>query len=163
MIDLGLNQYKIKEIKYEIKEGKTVIFKFNNYNLEDVEVIEEKNEKSCTDEKLDDFKKMLNADAPSTDRQMINEYLSVEEKRQKKQSELIDYDKCKNLIDKTKDIPYKAIEKIGSMNIFPKDKGGNDVEFYPEPDPYVVNDERELPRQKKPGKLNTDVDTEKEN
>ena len=127
MIDLGLNQYKIKEIKYEIKEGKTVIFKFNNYNLEDVEVIEEKNEKSCTDEKLDDFKKMLNADAPSTDRQMINEYLSVEEKRQKKQSELIDYDKCKNLIDKTKDIPYKAIKKIGLMNIFTKDKRGNDV------------------------------------
>ena len=41
MIDLGLNQNKIKEIKYEIKEGKTVIFKLDNSNLEDVEIIEE--------------------------------------------------------------------------------------------------------------------------
>ena len=40
MIDLGLNQYKIKEIKYEVKEGKTVIFKLNNFNLEDVEIVE---------------------------------------------------------------------------------------------------------------------------
>lgn len=40
MIDLGLNQYKIKEIKYEVKEGKTVIFKLRNFNLEDVEVEE---------------------------------------------------------------------------------------------------------------------------
>ena len=38
MIDLGLNQYKIKEIKYEVKEGKTVIFKLNNFNLEDVTI-----------------------------------------------------------------------------------------------------------------------------
>lgn len=163
MIDLGLNQYKIKEIKYEIKEGKTVIFKFNNYNLEDVEVIEEKNEKEHANEKLANFKKLVTADGETINRQIINEHLDNEEKRQKRQADLINYDKCKNLIDKTKDIPYKAIEKIGSMNIFHKDKGGNDVEFYPEPDPYVVNDERELPKQKKPGKLNTDVDTEKEN
>jgi len=39
MIDLGLNQYKIKEIKYEVKEGKTVIFKFRNFNLEDVDIV----------------------------------------------------------------------------------------------------------------------------
>ena len=41
MIDLGLNQYKVKEIRYEVKEGKTVIFKLNNFNLEDVEIEEE--------------------------------------------------------------------------------------------------------------------------
>lgn len=41
MIDLGLNQYKVKEIRYEVKEGKTVIFKLNNFNLEDVEIKEE--------------------------------------------------------------------------------------------------------------------------
>lgn len=40
MIDLGLNQYKVKEIRYEVKEGKTVIFKLNNFNLEDVEIEE---------------------------------------------------------------------------------------------------------------------------
>lgn len=39
MIDLGLNQNKIKEIKYEVKEGKTVIFKLNNLVLEDVEIV----------------------------------------------------------------------------------------------------------------------------
>ncbi len=39
MIDLGLNQNKIKEIKYEVKEGKTVIFKLNNLALEDVEIV----------------------------------------------------------------------------------------------------------------------------
>ena len=43
MIDLGLNQYKIKEIKYEVKEGKTVIFKLNNFYLEDVDIIDESN------------------------------------------------------------------------------------------------------------------------
>jgi hypothetical protein len=43
MIDLGLNQYKIKEIKYEVKEGKTVIFKLCDFNLEDVDIIDESN------------------------------------------------------------------------------------------------------------------------
>lgn len=38
MIDLGLNQNNIKEIKYEVKEGKTVIFKLRNFNLEDVTI-----------------------------------------------------------------------------------------------------------------------------
>ena len=47
MIDLGLNQNKIKEIKYELKEGKTVIFKLDNFNLEDVEIVEK--EKTCYD------------------------------------------------------------------------------------------------------------------
>ena len=48
MIDLGLNQYNVKEIRYEVKEGKTVIFKLHNFNLEDVEIIEEpKQEKPC--------------------------------------------------------------------------------------------------------------------
>ena len=46
MIDLGLNQYKIKEIKYEVKEGKTVVFKLNNFNLEDV-VIETNDSEEC--------------------------------------------------------------------------------------------------------------------
>ena len=40
MIDLGLNQYKIKEIKYEVKENKIVTFKLHNFNLEDVTIEE---------------------------------------------------------------------------------------------------------------------------
>lgn len=57
MIDLGLNQYRITEIKYEVKEGKTVIFKLYNFNLEDVEIVDENkkeevvNKKNVTDEK----------------------------------------------------------------------------------------------------------------
>ena len=39
MMELGLNQSKIKEIKYEVKKGKTVVFKLNDSGLEDVEII----------------------------------------------------------------------------------------------------------------------------
>lgn len=38
-MELGLSQSKIKEIKYEIKKGKTVVFKLNDSDLEDVEII----------------------------------------------------------------------------------------------------------------------------
>lgn len=131
MIDLGLNQYKIKEIKYEVKEGKTIIFKLRNFNLEDVEIEEEKNccDKSCTCNKSSEKKKY--------------------------EIDSLPLNKSKNLIDKIKDIPYTAIEKIGTLNIYPKvengkvKKGENTIEFYPEPDPYVVNDEREMPKQKR--------------
>ena len=43
MIELPINQYNIAEIKYNLNEKKTVIFKFNNFMLKDVE-IEEKEE-----------------------------------------------------------------------------------------------------------------------
>ena len=56
MIDLGLNQYKITEIKYELKEGKTVIFKLRDFNLEDVEIIEEE-VKEETKESRSEFEK----------------------------------------------------------------------------------------------------------
>lgn len=70
MIDLGLNQYKVKEIRYEVKEGKTVIFKLNNFNLEDVEIEEtpineekaetsEEFEKRKTREMIDASKKLF--------------------------------------------------------------------------------------------------------
>lgn len=55
MIDLGLNQYKIEEIKYKVNEGKTVIFKLDNSNLVDVEVIEEE-EKQETKKQFEDRK-----------------------------------------------------------------------------------------------------------
>lgn len=61
MIDLGLNQYKIKEIKYEVKEGKTVIFKLRNFNLEDIEIIEnEINNKEATVEEEKEESKEFN-------------------------------------------------------------------------------------------------------
>ena len=53
MIDLGLNQYKITEIKYELKEGKIVIFKLHNFNLEDVEIIEEEVKEEAKESRSD--------------------------------------------------------------------------------------------------------------
>lgn len=50
MIDLGLNQYKIKEIKYEVKENKIVTFKLHNFNLEDVTIEEIAKEETPTEE-----------------------------------------------------------------------------------------------------------------
>ncbi len=39
-MDLGLNQCKIKEIKYEVKNGKIAIFKFENCNIADIDIVE---------------------------------------------------------------------------------------------------------------------------
>lgn len=50
MIDLGLNQSKIREIKYEVEEGKIIVFKLNNSVLEDVEIIEEEIKEETTQE-----------------------------------------------------------------------------------------------------------------
>ena len=41
MIDLRLNESQVQEIKYEIKGNKTVVFKLQNSELIDVEIIEE--------------------------------------------------------------------------------------------------------------------------
>lgn len=46
-MELGLNQSKIKEIKYEVKKGKTVVFKLNDLDLEDIEII-------CTEESAEE-------------------------------------------------------------------------------------------------------------
>ena len=52
MIDLGLDQSKIREIKYEVEEGKIIVFKLNNSVLEDVEIIEEEINEETTQEEL---------------------------------------------------------------------------------------------------------------
>jgi len=67
MIDLGLNQNKIKEIKYEVKEGKTVIFKLQNSNLEDVEIVI-KSPYSCMtdDEKQEYIEKLRRTETAKT-------------------------------------------------------------------------------------------------
>ena len=84
MIDLGLNQYKIKEIKYEVKEGKTVIFKFNNFNLEDVEIV------------LDDVEVVEETKEENTkiEEDIVDKTLTEEEKCEKceKPKELHDYE-----------------------------------------------------------------------
>ena len=51
MIDLNLDQNKIQEIRYTLKDGKSAIFKLCDSVLEDVEIIKGEKEccnKSCT-------------------------------------------------------------------------------------------------------------------
>ena len=81
MIDLGLNQYKVKEIKYEVKEGKTVIFKLNNFNLEDVEIEETPINEEKT-ETLEEFEKRKTREMIDTSKNLFN---FTKEKRGQKQ------------------------------------------------------------------------------
>ena len=96
MVDLGLNQYKIKEIKYEVKEGKTVVFKLHNFNLEDVEIINEEAKEDTkesrsefenrkTREMIDVAKTSLNFSALGKEKKEVakpikNEYLEKSKK-----------------------------------------------------------------------------------
>ena len=77
MIDLGLNQNKIKEIKYEVKEGKTVIFKLNDFALEDVEIVKKSpydDYSSMTDdEKKEYIEKLKRTETAKTEESAENE------------------------------------------------------------------------------------------
>ncbi len=148
MIDLGLNQYKIKEIKYEVKEGKTVIFKLNNFNLEDVEIVEKERvccDKSCT---CHTTKTVYDGNVEdktyATDRQIIDEHIEAENKKIKSRFDALALDKSKELINKIKDVPYKVMEKVGTLYTF--DDGA--AQYETEEDPYIANDERERKKQK---------------
>ena len=162
MIDLGLNQYKIQEIKYEVKEGKTVIFKLHNFNLEDVEIVETAEQaKKHVDEEPDyhpfstaeDYKKpvgkmkveeLKEAIKRKCDKQ-IDEHEAVKEKNVNdnfNKFSKVDVERCKELINALDGIPYKVMEKIGEL----RTNGNGEGLFVTEPDPYVVNDERELPK-----------------
>ncbi len=149
MIDLGLNQYKIKEIKYEVKEGKTVIFKFNNFNLEDVEIIEKERvccDKSCACHTTKTVYDGNVADKIcATDKQIIDEHVETDNKKIKSRFDDLALDKSKELINKIKDVPYKVMEKVGTLYTF--DDGA--AQYETEEDPYVTNDERETKKQKK--------------
>lgn len=99
MIDLGLNQYKIQEIKYEVKEGKTVIFKLHNFNLEDVEIIEKARtafdgnliDKQYADNELDGLDSEIedNSEAKSDEKEEFNLKKFMSETKAK---ELHDYE-----------------------------------------------------------------------
>ena len=147
MIDLGLNQYKIKEIKYEVKEGKTVIFKLNNFNLEDVEIVEKERvccDKSCTCHTTKTVYDGNVADKTyATDRQIIDEHIEAENNKIKSRFDALALDKSKELMNKIKDVPYKVMEKVGTLYTF--DDGAAQYEI--EEDPYVTNDERETKKQ----------------
>lgn len=76
MIDLGLNQYKIKEIKYEVKEGKTVIFKLNNFNLEDVTI--ETNDKKIEQSEEPDYHPFSEAEDYKSDDKKQDDVFSLD-------------------------------------------------------------------------------------
>ena len=167
MIDLGLNQYKIQEIKYEVKEGKTVIFKLHNFNLEDVEIVETAEQaKKHVDEEPDyhpfstaeDYKKPVGEMKVEELKEAIKRKCDKQYEKEKKISDnfnklsKVDVERCKELINALDGIPYKIMEKIGEL----RTNGNGEGLFVSEPDPYVVNDERELPKQKKPSALTED-------
>lgn len=90
MIDLGLNQYKVKEIRYEVKEGKTVIFKLNNFNLEDVEIEETTINEEKT-ETLEEFEKRKTREMIDTSKNLFNFTKEKREKKQEFKEELKDF------------------------------------------------------------------------
>ena len=116
MIDLGLNQYKITEIKYELKEGKTVIFKLNNFNLEDVEIInentiEDKKELIVNEEKVVDEKKdfNLNEIMESTRPKQLHDYEPVScLKNEKGMQETLEASRHKQWKEDVKNNPKKC-------------------------------------------------------
>jgi hypothetical protein len=90
MIDLGLNQYKVKEIRYEVKEGKTVIFKLNNFNLEDVEIEETPINEEKT-ETLEEFEKRKTREMIDTSKNLFNFTKEKIEQKQEFKEELKDF------------------------------------------------------------------------
>jgi hypothetical protein len=90
MIDLGLNQYKVKEIRYEVKEGKTVIFKLNNFNLEDVEIDETPINEEKT-ETLEEFEKRKTREMIDTSKNLFNFTKEKIEQKQEFKEELKDF------------------------------------------------------------------------
>ena len=104
MVDLGLNQYKIEEIKYRVKENKIVTFKLRNFNIEDVTVEEVDAPKEAIEEpdyhpfsSIEDYKKPVGEmDVKELGKSIIN-YLKEEIPPQgehpysRKKKELHDY------------------------------------------------------------------------
>lgn len=164
MVDLGLNQYKIEEIKYRVKENKIVTFKLHNFNLADVTVEEVDAPKEAIEEpdyhpfstaedykkpvgemKVEELTKAVKNKQYKIDKTIIDEHNAVEEKKISdnfNKLSKVDVERCKELINALDGIPYKIIEKIGEL----RTNGNGEGMFITEPDPYVVNDERELPK-----------------
>ena len=84
MIDLGLNQSKIREIKYEVEKGKIIVFKLSNSVLEDVKIIEEEiKEETAQEEPVEEQKEEekkefnLNEIMLTTKPKQLNDYEPV--------------------------------------------------------------------------------------
>ena len=108
MIDLGLNQYKITEIKYELKEGKTVIFKLRDFNLEDVEIVEEE-VKEETKESRSEFEKRKTREMIDVAKTSLNFSALGKEKKEAA------CDSMKGLLKEAKPIKNEYLEKSKKM------------------------------------------------
>jgi hypothetical protein len=114
MIDLGLNQYKVKEIKYEVKEGKTVIFKLNNFNLEDVEIEETPINEEKT-ETLEEFEKRKTREMIDTSKNLFNFAKEKRDKKQEFKEELKDFLSQNYDISKRETISQRAKKLIDDV------------------------------------------------
>ena len=108
MIDLGLNQYKITEIKYELKEGKTVIFKLRDFNLEDVEIIEEE-VKEETKESRSEFEKRKTREMIDVAKTSLNFSALGKEKKEAAR------DSMKGFLKEARPIKNEYLEKSKKM------------------------------------------------
>jgi len=108
MIDLGLNQNKIKEIKYEIKEGKSVIFKLNDFELEDVEIINEE-AKEETKESRSEFEKRKTREMIDVAKTSLNFSALGKEKKEAAR------DSIKDVLKVAKPIKNEYLEKSKKM------------------------------------------------
>lgn len=163
MIDLGLNQYKVKEVKYELNERKSVIFKLCNCQLEDVEIVETIKEPigKMSAEELAEAVERRKCKKCSCDKQyeidktIVDEHVAVEEKKINdnfNKLSKVNAARCKELMTALDGVPYKIMEKIGELRTNNSGEGF----FVTEPDPYVINDDREMPKQKKMSALTED-------
>jgi hypothetical protein len=114
MIDLGLNQYKVKEIRYEVKEGKTVIFKLHNFNLEDVEIEETPINEEKT-ETAEEFEKRKTREMIDTSKNLFNFTKEKREQKQEFKEELRDFLSQDYDINKRETISQRAKRLIDDV------------------------------------------------
>ena len=127
MIDLGLDQSKIREIKYEVEEGKIIVFKLNNSVLEDVEIIEEEiNEETTQEEQVEEQKEEkkkefnLNEIMLTTKSKQLNDYEPVScLKNEKGMQETLEASRHKQWKEDVRNNPSK-LSKTGNA-LFPDD------------------------------------------
>lgn len=159
MIDLKIAENKVKEFKYHLRPGKTAIIKLFGGILDDIDIVEEPIEEpdyhpfSSADDykkpvgemKVEELTKAVKNKQYKIDKTIIDEHNAVEEKKISdnfNKLSKVDVERCKELINALDGIPYKVIEKIGEL----RTNGNGEGMFITEPDTYVVNDERELPK-----------------
>ena len=127
MIDLRLNESQVQEIKYEIKGSKTVVFKLQNSELIDVEIIEEsvrpetkkEFEDRKTREMIDASKNMFDSYRENAQNKKIKGLKEIGETILKKpliysnfvNDELTTTDKSKQLIEKDAKEDAKIIKE----------------------------------------------------